>query len=111
MVELFQNFWFLLFGMIAVISVAGTLAQAWSKVRRMEQEAALKHEMLRRGLSADEIERLLRANSKPQDEAEPGGTEEVAVGRLAKALGECAASPQIIEQVMAAVRAADPPVR
>jgi len=61
MIELFTNFWFLLFAMIVITSVTGTIAHVWQKVRRAEQEAALKQDMLQRGLSVEDIERVLRA--------------------------------------------------
>jgi hypothetical protein len=48
----------LLCGMIAV------LAGNWRKVRRAEIAAALKQEMLQRGMSAEEIRTVLEAGSK-----------------------------------------------
>jgi hypothetical protein len=111
-VELFSNFWFLVAVTIIVTSVVATLAQAWQKVRRAEQEAALKQEMLRRGLTVEEMERLLRVNSKRSDDDKtPPSTDEEAIEALAECLGECRASANVIEQVLAAVRAADPSVR
>jgi hypothetical protein len=52
----------LLVGLIC--GVTGIIASAWRKVRRDEAEAALKAEMLNRGLSADEIRTVLEAGSK-----------------------------------------------
>lgn len=110
MVELFSNFWFLVAATVIVTSVVATVAQAWQKARRAEQEALLKQEMLRRGLTVEEMERLLRANAKRSGEEAPS-TNEDAIEGLAECLGECRASAEVIEQVLAAVRAADPSVR
>jgi hypothetical protein len=111
MPEMFSNFWFLVAVTIIVTSVVATLAQAWQKVRRAEQEVALKHEMLRRGLTVEEIDRLLRAGSKSSEKAAAPANDEGAVEALTESLGECGASPQLIEQVLAAVRDAEPSFR
>lgn len=47
------------------IVVAKIVAKAWQVVRTNEADAALKQEMLERGMSAAEIERVIRASSKP----------------------------------------------
>ena len=56
------------FGMIICIVVAGmigtaitTIASNWRKVREAEQEAALKQSMIEKGMSADDIVRVLKA--------------------------------------------------
>ena len=57
---------------IALVSVAGGLVCAitaiitgtWGKVRRTEIVAALKQDMLSRGMSADDIRTVLEAGSK-----------------------------------------------
>ena len=110
MYELFNNFWFLLFAMITITSVVGTVMSAWKKVRRDEQEAALKHEMLRREMSVEEIERVLRASAKHEDEAKPSADEKC-IEDMAAHLAECKASTSAIEEVLTAVRAADPAQR
>lgn len=63
--------------LIAITSVVGGLlcgitaivAGTWAKVRRTEIAAALKHEMLNRGMSADEIRTVLDAGSKSSRKA------------------------------------------
>jgi hypothetical protein len=110
MVELLHNFWFLIALTAIICSVTATIAQAWQKVRRGEQEMALKQEMLRRGLSVEEMERLLRANS--QSEGGPAvSPDEKAVEDLISSLGEQGASGRVVEQVLAGVRSADPALR
>ncbi len=105
-----NNFWFLVAVTVIACSVTATIAQAWQKVRRGEQEAALKQEMLRRGLSVEEMERVLRANSKPQDNT-AASPDEKAVEQLVWCLGENGISGRVIEQVLAAVRSADPALK
>lgn len=46
---------------IAVIAIVGNL---WADVRKAELASALKHDMLDRGLSADEIRTVLDAGTK-----------------------------------------------
>jgi hypothetical protein len=110
MPELLHNFWFLVAVVVIVCSVTATIAQAWQKVRRGEQEMALKQEMLRRGLSVEEIERLLRAGTRTQD-TPPASPDEKALEKLIECLGEHGASGRVVEQVLAAVRSADPALR
>jgi len=55
---------FIIFTSITIMSVASTAAYYWHKVRRAELEASLKHEMIERGMSAGEIERVLQASSR-----------------------------------------------
>jgi hypothetical protein len=58
--------------LIALVAVAGGLlcgiiaivAGSWQKVRRTEIAAALKRDMLNRGMSADEIRTVLEAGTK-----------------------------------------------
>jgi hypothetical protein len=110
MFDVLHSFWFLVAVTVIICSVTATIAQAWQKVRRLEQEAALKQEMLRRGLSVDEMERVLRANSRPQPEAALSADEKV-VEDLVTNLGIYDASGRVIEQVLAAVRGADSSTR
>jgi len=47
--------------LIGIIAVVGGI---WQKIRRAEIAAALKHDMLERGMSADEIRTVLDAGTK-----------------------------------------------
>jgi hypothetical protein len=49
------------------------IAYYWAKVRRTEIEAALKHDMLQRGMGAEDIERVLKASQAPTPPAAPPG--------------------------------------
>jgi hypothetical protein len=52
---------------IAVISVGCTVAVQWRKARQTEVECALKKEMVERGMSADDILKVLAGSSTPPD--------------------------------------------
>ena len=46
------------------VGVVGIVAGAWQKNRKIELEIALKQEMLQRGMSAEDIERVIKASRK-----------------------------------------------
>ena len=52
----------------AVVSVGCTLAVQWRKARQTEFECALKREMIERGMSADDILKVLQATSMPSND-------------------------------------------
>ena len=56
-----------LFGAWPIWLVIDSIASNWRKTRIAEQEAVLKREMIERGFSADEIERVLTTSSKARD--------------------------------------------
>ena len=47
------------------VSVIPSLATQWRKTRVAEAEAGLKAQMIERGMSVDEIERVLAAGKRP----------------------------------------------
>jgi hypothetical protein len=49
-----------------------TWTDNWRKIRVSEHLAALKQTMIERGMSADEIERIIRAGMPAAKRAEPG---------------------------------------
>jgi hypothetical protein len=56
-------------GLVAVMGgllcgIVAIIADYWHKIRRLETEAALKQDMLNRGMSADEIKTVLEAGTK-----------------------------------------------
>src|SRR5262245_21389805 len=115
MYELLGNFWFLVFASITITSDVGTLAHAWQKTRRAEAATALRQTMLERGLSVEEMERLLRPASFLNDEpppespaAEPPLSDEQLVQNLTNRLAEQSASGETIQEVLKAFQAADP---
>jgi hypothetical protein len=64
MLELLQNAAFVFWGSITLICVVPTVAHYWYKLRKHEIDAALKREMIERGMTADEIQKVLDA--RPQ---------------------------------------------
>ena len=58
--------------------VFGTLTNYWRRSRKAELDAALKQQMLERGMSADEIVQVLEAKSQP---SKVGCQERRSVGR------------------------------
>jgi hypothetical protein len=111
MLDLFQNFWFLVFAFLVIVSVVGTVTQAWQKVRRADREAALKEAMIQRGLSVEEMERLLRAGSKAPEESAYNATDDDAIEELSEKLAESHASAPTVEEVMTGLRDADSSTR
>lgn len=47
-----------------IFLVSATIAESWRKVRHSEIEAALKQDMLNRGMSAADIEQVIKASGK-----------------------------------------------
>lgn len=56
----------ILCGILGGVTIIATtvIARAWKTVRIHEAEAALKQEMLERGMSAEEIERVVKASAR-----------------------------------------------
>lgn len=46
-----------------LVAIVAIIVGSWSQVRRREMDTSLKQEMLARGMSAEEIERVLSAGS------------------------------------------------
>jgi hypothetical protein len=105
MSDVLGSFWFWLFLWIAVPSVVATITQAWQKVKKTQAEAGLKQAMVQRGLSVEEIERVLRPAEAPASEE-----------KMYHSFGECLAhlslsgsklSDSALAEVMAAFSGAD----
>jgi hypothetical protein len=63
MTELLQNPVFLSLATGVIIVLGTSIVHAWTKVRRTALDAELKLEMIRQGMSADEICRVIGARS------------------------------------------------
>ncbi len=48
----------------AIVSLVAIVAAFWSQVRRAEMDATLKLEMVKRGMSSEEILQILRASRR-----------------------------------------------
>jgi hypothetical protein len=59
----------IMWGAIALIVLVPTLGAYLVRWRRSELDASLKHEMIARGMSGDEIEQVLRAKSAKRVDA------------------------------------------
>jgi hypothetical protein len=68
--ELFRHddiaFFACLFGTLVLIVAVPVIASAWRQVARDRADADLKRSMIERGLSAEEIERVLKARSSEE---------------------------------------------
>ena len=53
-----------IFGGWVIVAIVRSFTDNWRKVREAEQAAALKQTMVDKGMSADEIERVLNAGKK-----------------------------------------------
>lgn len=49
---------------IALICIVPSIAHYWWKIRKAEMEAALKQEMIQKGMSAEDIQKVLDAGKK-----------------------------------------------
>jgi hypothetical protein len=50
-----------IFGGWVIVAVVRSFTESWRRVREAEQAAALKQSMVEKGMSADDIERVLNA--------------------------------------------------
>ena len=50
-----------IFGGWVIVAIVRSFTESWRRVREAEQTAALKQSMVDKGMSADDIERVLRA--------------------------------------------------
>lgn len=63
-VALLRDARFLVFGSLTLIVIIPSLAHYWHLNRLKEMDASLKHEMLQRGFSADEIASVINSGTK-----------------------------------------------
>ena len=100
--------------LVSIPFVAGIAAMAlsfWHRVRVAEAEVALKKNMLERGLTPDEIERLLTCQADPAEPPRPPRTDAEAVEELGLILNTSGVSAAVIEEVFLAVSTAEPNAR
>jgi hypothetical protein len=65
--EILSNGHFVFWGAITAIVVVPALAHYWASVRRAEIEATLKRDMIARGMSVDDMQRVLNAAKGKED--------------------------------------------
>src|ERR1043166_5292292 len=65
---IYENPWIVIVGLTMMISITAILIavpfENWRKVRQAEVEASLKHTMLERGMSAEEIATVINAGTR-----------------------------------------------
>jgi hypothetical protein len=98
-------FWvFILGGGSALITLINSLAKHWRKVRESEHLAALKQSLVERGMSVEEIERIVRAAPESQElEAD-----ETPVVQLTNKLAEQEVPPEALAEILRTFQACDP---
>jgi hypothetical protein len=64
MYDLLSNFNFVFWSAVTLIVIVPTVAYFWASVRQAEVEANLKRDMIARGMSAEEIQRVLECSKK-----------------------------------------------
>jgi hypothetical protein len=52
-----------------LIPIVGIIAYSWRRMRHLELEIGLKNEMIARGMSAEEIERVIRATGAAESDS------------------------------------------
>jgi hypothetical protein len=57
----------LIFGGGMVVGLVGIIAHHWRRLRQTEIETEMKREMLNRGMSAEDVERVIKASASPAD--------------------------------------------
>lgn len=57
----------LIFGGGMVVGLVGIIAYHWRRLRQTEIETEMKREMLNRGMSAEDVERVIKASASPAD--------------------------------------------
>ncbi|HMC63678.1 MAG TPA: hypothetical protein VKI65_01955 [Gemmataceae bacterium] len=98
--------------MVAIVAVVGgltvaaiaVLASNWRRVRIAEMEGSLKQQMLEKGMSAAEIEQVLRASKDPQSSCRSGFTGSAATDKsmLVHEMAENGYSGEDIERILRA---------
>jgi hypothetical protein len=98
-------FWLVVVSGIVLYGLGVSIVQAWRRIRLAEIEASLKHQMLEKEMSADEIERILRASSRSGGSASDSSSE-TDEGRveLVQNLAENGMSSEDIERILRAMQ-------
>ena len=56
-----------IFAIGGLVAIAAIIASQWYKVQKLQSENRLKRTLAERGMSADEIERIIDAQTRPND--------------------------------------------
>jgi hypothetical protein len=107
-----------IFGGWIIVAIVSSISKSWRKIHESEHAAALKQSMIERGMSVEDIERVMRAGP-PADAQETaaasgGGTSKKLTGELTEIAGklvEHGVAAPAMEQILEAVRMCDPASR
>jgi len=93
-----------------IVAVVNTAAKSWRKVRESEHLAGLKQSMIEKGMSVEDIERVVRASPEPEPEPQPKAekVEYSPLVNLATKLVEQEVPANVMEEILMAYRDADP---
>jgi hypothetical protein len=94
-----------LFGGWIIVAIVSSVSKNWRKVHESEHMAALKQSMIERGMTADEIERVLRAGPASFGDSAHGCGDTV---ELSKKLAEHSVPATAVEQILGAYRSVGP---
>ncbi len=97
-------FWLLVIGGGVIYGVVYCIVQSWRRVRITEIEATLKQQMLDRGMTAEDIERIMRASSRRAESASEAVTEDDNRSELIQNLAENGMSAEDIERILRALQ-------
>jgi hypothetical protein len=98
-------FWLAIVGGAVFYGVAVAIVQAWRRVRLTEIDAALKQHMLEKGMSPDDIERVVRASSRSSAGAGESSSEgDESRTELIQNLAENGMSSEDIERILRAMQ-------
>jgi hypothetical protein len=100
-----------------LIALTAIVTYHWRRLRQLEGEASLKQEMVRRGMSVGDIERVIRVSGSPPAEADSAPKEKAILLKdmtprqldalVATELAGIGADPETIDRAMGPVTAAD----
>ena len=93
----------------ALVGIIAIIAHQWRSIRQAEVEGALKQDMLNRGMTADEIERIIRVSNQPVNGNEKATKKQKPISDneyyLVEKLVDEGKSAEEIERIIRAVKA------
>jgi hypothetical protein len=94
-----------LFGGWIIVAVVGYITKSWRRIHESEHAAVLKQSMIERGMSVDEIERVMRAGPESQRDSDKEDDADD-MTKLSEKLVEHSVPAADLEQIVVTFRAA-----
>jgi hypothetical protein len=96
-----------------IVAVANTIVKNWRMARESEHQAALKQTMIDKGMSVEDIERVVRVSPTPPEPPppQPAQAEDSAAVDVATKLAEHEVPAPAVEEILRAFQASDPQTR